>query len=291
MRLQAVFTKKPNKRISVMADAPSTPLPEFDAPPIVETLLGVQFQRLETWGIPHFGLFWQSIRDEYPRFEVRPPLEPQMERFEPESSGRRLRATLLNEPPLRCWFLNETGGRLLQLQNGHFIHNWRGVGKHDSYPRYDKSIRPAFESEWGRFCEFLANPQMPQPQINQGEVTYVNHIDRGKGWDTMRDIPHVLSCWSGDNSGDFLPAPESVVISSKYLLPDQQGRLQIVAEPAIRHVDAQEILQLTLTVRGRPSSSNLPEILKWFDLGREWVVRGFADFTHADMHTLGKRKR
>ncbi len=274
-----------------MADTPSTPLPEFDAPPVVETLLGVQFQRLESWGVPHFGLFWQLVRDEYPQFEVQPPLNQQIERFGSDDIRAPSRLVLTQDPPVRCWFLNETGGRLLQLQNGHFIHNWRLIGEHDAYPRYDQTIRPAFESEWRRFCEFLTSSRISEPKIAQCEVTYVNHIVQGEGWGSSADLPKVLPCWSGANSGDFLPVPESVVLNANYVLPNQQGRLHITTEPAIRQVDAKEVLQLTLSVRGRPVSSSLADVMKWFDLGREWVVRGFADFTSSPMHKLWKRKK
>lgn len=274
-----------------MADTPSTPLPEYELPPVVETLLGVQFQRLESWGTPHFGLFWQRVRDEYPQFEIQPPLLHQEERFGAENvAPKSLSFRLQQEPPLRCWFLNSTGGRLLQLQNGHFIHNWRLAGKQDTYPRYDLTIRPQFESEWRRFCEFLASEGISEPKITQCEVTYVNHIARSNGWESSEDLPQVFPCWSGENSGNFLPTPESVVLNSNYVLPNQQGRLHIEAEPAIREADAQEVLQLKLTVRGRPASSSLSDILNWFDLGREWVVRGFTDFTSARMHELWKRK-
>lgn len=274
-----------------MADAPSTPLPEFDAPPVTETLLGVQFNRLENWGVPHFGLFWKLVHEEYPKFEVQPPLTQEIERFGPEDMRFPSRLVLRQEPPVRCWFLNEPGGRLLQLQNGHFIHNWRRMDESDTYPRYDQTIRPAFESEWRRFCEFLGTAQIAEPKITQCEVTYVNHIAHGDGWECPADLPNVFPCWSGGSSGSFLPTPETVVLNANYVLPNQQGRLHISMEPVIRASDAKEILQLTLRVRGRPDSSHLADVLKWFDLGREWVVRGFTDFTSSDMHKLWKRTR
>ncbi len=275
-----------------MADTPNTPRPEFDLPPVIETLLGVQFQRLEKWGTPHFGLFWQRIRDEYPQFEVQAPLQQQVERFGAEDvAPKSLSLRLQQEPPLRCWFLNPTGGRLLQLQNGHFIHNWRLASEQDTYPRYDLTIRPQFETEWRRFCEFLASEQIPEPKITQSEVTYVNLIPRGQGWESAEDLPKVFPCWAGACSGDFLPTSESVVLHANYVLPNQRGRLHIEAGQAIRSDDAQECLQLKLTVRGRPASNSLPDLMDWFDLGREWVVRGFTDFTSAPMHKLWKRKR
>src|SRR2546428_7673719 len=63
----------------------NTNLPDFARPPIVETALSVQFQRLEQLAIRHFGVFWQSIRRVYPRFQVHPPLNQVFERFGEQS--------------------------------------------------------------------------------------------------------------------------------------------------------------------------------------------------------------
>jgi hypothetical protein len=55
-------------------------------------------------------------------------------------------------------------------------------------------------------------------------------------------------------------------------------------QPAIRRKDAKEILRVSITARGRPVSSELHDIEDWFDLGHEWIVRGFADITTGEMH-------
>jgi hypothetical protein len=47
---------------------------------------------------------------------------------------------------------------------------------------------------------------------------------------------------------------------------------------------------MTLTARGVPHSSDQEELLRCLDVGREWVVRGFADFTTDEMHNLWKRR-
>jgi hypothetical protein len=60
-------------------------------------------------------------------------------------------------------------------------------------------------------------------------------------------------------------------------------------KPAIRNEDGVEILQLTLTARGKPDGSDLESVLNWLDVGRQWVVRGFTDFTSEQMHTLWER--
>jgi len=36
-------------------------LPDFNEPPVIETVLGLQFDSLESFSIPHFGLYWSKI--------------------------------------------------------------------------------------------------------------------------------------------------------------------------------------------------------------------------------------
>src|SRR5258708_4827525 len=94
-------------------EAPERSLPEFDLPPVSEVAIGVEFLSLETWRIPHFGLYWNQIRAEYPKCEVHPPIPSQ-----PESSGILQPVTFrLGDPNyLRCWYLDNTGGEIVQVQ-------------------------------------------------------------------------------------------------------------------------------------------------------------------------------
>jgi hypothetical protein len=67
-------------------------------------------------------------------------------------------------------------------------------------------------------------------------------------------------------------------------MPNNLGRLYIEFKPAVRHDDGKRVIVLTLTARGAPASPKIVGVLDWFDLGREWIVRGFTDFTADAMH-------
>ncbi len=266
-------------------------LPDYDNPPIIETALGVEFDPLALWEIPHFGLFWHEIKDDYPKSSVMPPLPSQRERFGAKTrQPSQVEVELLLRPEVRCWFSNESQTELIQVQNDRLVLNWRKVTDNNVYPHYENT-RPKFEREWGRFCEFVTSQKIGLPDVKQCEVTYVNHIEQGEGWETLADLAGILPCWVGASSEGFLPTPEAIALNAKYLMPQDQGRLYIKLQTAIRHTDAKEILQLTLTARGQPASSDTTSILQWLDLGHEWVVRGFTDFTSAKMHDLWKRRR
>lgn len=270
-------------------------LPDFDRPPVIETLLSVQFQKLEQLAIPHFGLLWQRIRATYPDFQVHPPLNPAFERFGEQSADRpqisieRLTIERLTTPPIRCWFIADEGRKLLQIQNDRFIHNWRKVKIDDEYPRY-KTVRRTFEAEWENFCEFLNSENLGIPQPNQCEVTYVNHIECDDNSGRSIGPREMFPSWTSDTSDDFLPDPDTVRCTASYEIPNRQGRLHIEFKPAIRRSDSKRIILLTLTARGAPGSSKIADVLAWFDLGREWIVRGFTAFTSNKMHNEWGRR-
>ena len=57
------------------------PLPSFQNPPVVEVVLGVQFDAIKALGTPQIGLLWQEFREQLPKTEDQPPLEPEIEQF------------------------------------------------------------------------------------------------------------------------------------------------------------------------------------------------------------------
>ena len=59
------------------------PLPDYNDPPVVETVLGVQFDRLPGFKNAHLGAFWKTLNAaEWPVVQDAPPLAPQFERFD-----------------------------------------------------------------------------------------------------------------------------------------------------------------------------------------------------------------
>lgn len=266
-------------------------LPDYKAPPVIETVLGVQFKPLNKFLVPHFGLFWEKIRSEYPNFEAQTPLASVIERFENDntSSWKGLEFSISQGVPvLRGWFKDNSGTQLIQVQNTRFLINWREQTGDEPYPHYHH-IQLKFKAEWERFCEFLKSEDIGQPEIDQCEVTYVNHFEVKKEIENFGNISKVLSFWSDLPSSGPLQTPEAVQFSLRYLMPENKGRLHVTLDPKVRVRDGKEILQMNLTARGNPGSSNLEEICEWFNLGHTWIVEGFTQLTTPEMHKLWGR--
>ncbi|MGH7228463.1 MAG: TIGR04255 family protein [Nitrospiraceae bacterium] len=267
-----------------MSEAASTS-PDFDDPPVIETALGVEFSPLKGWDVQHFGLFWREIRNEYPHVQVVPPARGHED--EPPQSVPRIE--LVTHLPTRCWFVNGSRTRLIQIQNDRFFHNWRKAGSTEVYPHYE-TIRPVFERDWLGFIKFLESERLTPPDVKTCEITYVNHLEMGKGWDSFADLSSVISLWQRPSEARCLTNPEVVAISARYLLSGNT-RLSISVTPGIRDADATEILQLTLTARGGPSSSEIADLWAWFDPAREALGRAFLEITTERMHKVWRRTR
>jgi hypothetical protein len=114
---------------------------------------------------------------------------------------------------------------------------------------------------------------------------------QGIEWQNLPEALSLFSFWSGKGSNGFLPAPESLFMAGSFVTPHESGRLHYNLQRVVVVHNQRDALQLTLIARGRPRSTEDRDILSWMDIGREWVVRGFADLTTEKAHKIwGKRQ-
>jgi uncharacterized protein (TIGR04255 family) len=270
-----------------------SPLPDFTNPPVIEVALSAQFERLTDLHAAHLGLLWDEFRERFPKTEEHPPRDTVIESFGVFTPSR-LRVQLETVMPVpRVWFLNEAGTELIQVQQETLVHNWRKAGVPTAtYPRYE-SIRRTFQDELDTFVRFVERERIGRVVPVQCEIAYVNHIPAGDGWNDFGELERVLSPWSGRYSDDFLPRPEQVRIGSRYVIHGSDnepiGRLNVDCVPAVDAKSHTPMFILTLTARGKPLSEGLDGVLAFLDVGRGWIVRGFASITTPAMHQLWGR--
>jgi uncharacterized protein (TIGR04255 family) len=271
------------KKAMAMPDA-IPQLPEFDNPPVQEIILSVEFDRVAGWKAPHCGAFWATIREEYPKTDAQqplpsPPTEPAVQKALQISSDPNL---------VRACFINSSDTMQIQVQNDRFLTTWVRRAVDDAYPRYEKHIRPNFERQWINFLAFVAKEGLPAPHATRCEISYVNHL--GYDWTAFQGLEAIFSPWSPKTTDGFLPKPELVTVSARYTWPEQ-GQLDVALGPAIRVADQSKLIQLVLAARlPVPAGADTRAVMAKFDVGREWVVRGFADVTTGKMHSHWKRK-
>ena len=279
------------KPFSVTVTKDEIDLPDFRSPPVDEVALSLLFAPIPGFQIPHYGLYWNDIRADYPQSQVQPPV-PNLTEQAGTSIPRPIRfdLSLVNSPEVRCWFLDEHGEYLIQLQHDRFVVNWRKAKGEEIYPRYP-AMRARLEKEWRRFRDFLTGQGLEAPKVNQCEVLYVNNIEYGKGWNGYGELDRVVATLATPKAKtQFLPAPERAIMQVVYGLEDGVGRLYVSFQPVIRARDGVEVLQMTLNARGAPKSPDDAGVLAWLDIGRKWVVNGFEDFTTNSMHEIWGKK-
>lgn len=185
----------------------------------------MQFEPLDGLRTPQLGFLWQRYRDRFPKFEERLLLDPSVEQYGGEGVVvPTLQLQPIDGPPApRLWFISRDDTRLIQVQRDRFVHNWRKVTDAGQYPRY-REVRETFGHELEEFRHFLDAEKLGELVPNQCEVTYVNNLVAGAGWDRLGELDEILAIWSGATNKKFLPEPEDVSLAIRYPIRDEAGR-------------------------------------------------------------------
>ncbi len=268
-----------------------TSMPDYERPPVVEVAMGVQFQQIDGLTAVHVGRYWETVKDEFPMMEDRGPLPHIIEPKDQPTSAGEARITFSTRPDWgRVWLRDEPRNQLIQVQRDHFHYNWLKQQPSDVYQRY-RRIKPNFFERWKQFCSFLGDIDIAEPVVDQCEIAYVNIIGKEEGWEGMGDLAKILPLFRQPTRSEFLPDPSMLGLTMSYPLPEHQGRLHINIRPTIRLPQGDAVLRFGLTSRGRSAAEMTTDILEeWFDLGHEWIVKGFADLVTAETDDAWGRK-
>ena len=144
-----------------MVTARPLDLPDFSNPPVVETVLSAQFDRLSGLQTAHFGLYWGEVRDRFPKTEEHGELPSLVERLgEQAQPAVGIQFQALEAPPTpRFWFIDEGGTELIQIQRDRFIKNWRKTDDGDHYPRYE-TVRAGYDEDFSNFARFVSRNEL-----------------------------------------------------------------------------------------------------------------------------------
>lgn len=262
----------------------------FEQPPVAEVVIAVSFEPISGLALVDLGLLWDAkFRESFPFTEEQPPFEMPIERFPGRDQGTAVSFQLTQRfPRPRVWFLDEARVGLVQIQDNWFARNWRRMPSGGDYPRF-ASLRSSFEQDFQAFIDYVDERELGEVKPTQCELTYINHITApaGEEWG-LHDILSVVA--RGPSS---LPTPESARFSSQYIMSEQgliRGRLYVTAEQAVLRSNGEPVTVMTLTTRGEPLEKDLPSVLEFMDLGRQWIARTFMDATQPKLRTLWRQR-
>jgi uncharacterized protein (TIGR04255 family) len=258
---------------------PSTPIVDFNKPPLTEVVCGITFEPLSDFLVPHFGLLWSEFKEGFPRSEEQPTLSAVQEGAPGESAPKppQFEFTTKSEP--RVWFISEDDACLLQVQKNMFLHNWRKTSAECEYPRYHR-VKSRFDECFARFGRFISENGLGAITPIQQELTYVNIIPLEDEWGTLSHIgalfpDHVPA----PLCGRFLPEPESISWDTAFPLPENAGRLRTSVKSAIMKEGGHPCIRMVLTARGLAKETSTDAMNEWFDMAHQHIVEGFVDLT------------
>jgi uncharacterized protein (TIGR04255 family) len=255
-------------------------LPSYKNPPVNEVFCGLRFDTPVKLRIPHIGFLWDKFRADYPIIQHAPPIA--------SAKGEFLVDSTILSPLPRLWFINKSDDQLVQFQVDRFYFNWRR--RQSDYPRYDRVIKN-FESVLNTIVNFFSEFELGELKPIEYELSYINHIPNGQGWNTIDDLPRIFSDFVWKQTKErFLPNPEKIAWQTEFPLPEKKGHLIVNLKQATRTEDKVALLVLELKARGIGESANKEAIREWFDLSREWIVRGFTDLTTPEIQKIWERE-
>lgn len=272
------FLLQPSYKDCSSADMPR-PLPTFSKPPIVEVIVGLQFDPLLGFRAVHLGGFWSSLEGEWDALLDAPALGQTQE---PAGSdvlwmppGLQFEPT--PEPNLRIRAQDKSRQHMLQLENGWLVLNWRRPSDAAQYPSFAQ-IKPKFDEQRRRLESFLASAGLGIVRPNLWELSYINMIPRGILWNEVHEWPRIFPRLLG--GCDVLEGGSLQSVGGKWLLrlPEGRGRLQVILE----HGKAwspkeQEMLVLKLVARGTVRPDAPDSLDQGYDSGHRAIVQTFAD--------------
>jgi uncharacterized protein (TIGR04255 family) len=270
----------------------ATPSPHFDQPPVVETVLGVQFTPLPNFTNGHLGWYWKEyLGQEWSKATDAPPLPDQFETFDSEGQYRFSNLQYIvasGAKPGRLQISNAAGDRLIQVQATRFHYNWQK--REDSYPSYSR-MRDEFDRLFRDFCRFAAEAKLAEVVPNQWELTYVDHIPRGVLWDSPSDSPQVLPGLLGP--GRFTDIRlEGLNGEWHYEIEPRRGRLHVALQLVrVGSPSGPEALQLQSTARGPVRQEPGWDLDAGLKLGHEVLLNTFLQMTSTEAQRAWGRRQ
>ena len=270
-------------------DAPKKKL-DFAKPPVDEVVLSVLFKPLNKFLAPHLGEIWQEFKnDGFVNITEHAQVPPAIETF--PGSSRRSGQFQFNVPDLaRIWFIHENDNQIIQIQRDRFTYNWRRTDSDQKYPGFS-TICDKFNGFYNRFCQIITDMRIGEVAPLQYELTYIDQIWQGDGWNTFDDIGKIYNLFvDSQNSGSLWSEIESLVLRTSFTVMDLNSRLHLTISNRTKIPEEIQTLQTDFTMRGFPENTDYT-MIDWFKSAREQIQEKFISlFTENIQTQIWERK-
>lgn len=232
--------------------------PNFKNPPLNELVCGVQFDASK-WSLAIESDFFQAIKNDFPIVESKLPLAIV---FDSNSNGPTDMTSLVN-PTSRSFFVEKSTNKIVQLQFGRIIFNWRKVEDGSSvYPRFNK-VYGEFKAKFDLLTSVCSQHNVNLVP-NQFELTYVDHIPVEDFSLSIGDTSSIFRFLNPiDSAADVDLFNLTYAISKK----DLGSHLSTKIKSGIRNTDRKPVITLESTMLGKNNLS----MDEWFDLSHQAI--------------------
>lgn len=223
----------------------------YDAPPLVEVAMSIQFDPPRGLNQAHLGAFWVTQKETFPHVRAVQPIATTTENFGSPCQWLppSLQFALTDEPDCRLQMTSSDDQWMCQVQRDRLVINWRM--RREEYPR--------FSSTWDRFRAVLDDWQAFLVELKMAtnaqlwELTYVNRIPKGGLWERPCDWPNVFpGLWGG--SFATIEGAKLRGFQGQWVWESDDPPVRLYVEPKPgRTVEEphQDVLLLSITARGR----------------------------------------
>lgn len=257
---------------------------DFARPPVDEVVLSVLFKPLDRLLMPHFGEIWHEFkRNGFVHIMEQPPVPPAVEKFPNSIEGPRLHID--NRPNLaRIWFIHEDDNQIIQVQRDRFTFNWRKTELAPRYPGFS-TIFEDFERFYSRFGEIIKNLEVGAITSLQYELTYIDQLFHGDGWETLDDIGKIYNLFTDfQQSNSFWLGAESMILRTSFPVEDLRGRLHLTISNRVKMPEQRRTLQTDFTMRGFPENAEYT-MITWFKAARDRIREKFSSMFTENIQT------
>lgn len=252
--------------------------PKYQQPPIIELVLGVQFDPIPGFTTGHSGWFWRDhLGSEWKASEA-PPVPVQTEDFGPPQP-HKMAFHISQNAASRLMVENENGDRLLQVQNSRIHYNWR---KRDvEYPHFGP-VFDEFNKHLEAFKAFVSNAGLKPVELNQWEVTYIDAIPSGSLWNSPGEFASAFPGLFPSNIYLEGLSPNTSSVERSYEIVPQTGRLHIGANLAfLNGGDLIPTLVVNMTARGPINSKSDEKLKSLMKVGHKAAGKAFDGLSSA----------
>ena len=253
---------------------------KFGNPPINEVAVSLFYLPILDLKAQHIGLYWNLIRDRYPKCEQQPAvfLAPNDQTFLMNTPGEVF-------PLPRFWFHSDVHRTLIQVQRNGFMLNWRRLEGSETvaYPHYEQVVQEFWE-EFGRYTSFLTDKIGGKIDVLQRcELSYINLIFSSEYFTTLDDVQTILPWMSGLKTLATSDRElEGLNTNASYRM---NANLNVEIGVRLgRRTDGGEIaLGLDLKAHGLPADLSVDGARAWYEMAHDAIYKTFLESTSAEM--------